>query len=678
MKMRYSLLILVLFSITACSSGDGGISEITPSEFTQTTPSLFQTMVGLPSSTSDSSDVTLEPSLPSSTPYPTRDTSGIFWQDVPIMPEISERVYLIYEEGQKQGRSPDHFSVIGDCQSIPRYFLGTYYLGLLKPDPAESYLWDALGYFSSSIDHWSVTSRGGFTAASILNPIQADPASCKPGETPLTCEYRLNNPAYFFITLEIWDNPDTIERYEVYLRQILDYVIERGTIPILLTKADAAEVDDGHHVLNPAIVRVALEYDVPLVNFWKAAQYLDNIGIDPDRDGFHLSTEGYDLKSTLALRALYNIWQAVSSTGTGGEIGEITSTPTSVIGDIGSLLPEVVSPVCGDDCIYFATVLSRDGVISSQGVFSYDYSSQALTEILGEGFDLQDVSEDGQRLLVNRANYLYEVNLRDFSSVLLSDTFFYLGKQGAYWNSDDTEVILIDQSTPYETSSGAAYTLYPSPRDGEIYFKSGSCSSKDFCQPSGVYRFDSDLGLTSMESYMNLVFSPDGQLLAFLNPAAAVKENFFHIWYLLMEDPDNSGLTRRTIFLPNVGGFLIFPEVQDYSFSPGNDKLIILYDNYSEQFEKSMGLQAYLMDLSTGILYDSGKLAGSSASLSPRVVWSPEGDKLLYFLTDTPSTDQFMINIYQTDLLTGEKLSLYQPSVLANSTYFYITNIYWR
>jgi hypothetical protein len=676
MKSRYFLPILLLLAIAACSDRASDNVDLGSPEYTQSPSAILQTLIGLPSSTSDSSEVTLESSLPSSTPYPTRDASGIDWQDVPIMPDISDRVFQIYAEGQKQGRSPNHFSVIGDCQSIPRYFLGTYYLGELVPDPAESYLWDALGYFESSYDHWSVTSRGGFTAASILNPIQADPASCKPGETPLTCEYRLNNPAYMFITLEIWDNPDTIDRYEVYLREILDSVIERGTIPILLTKADAAEVDDGHHVLNPAIVRVAYEYDLPLINFWRAAQYLDNIGIDPDRDGFHLSKEGYDLKSTLALRALYNIWQAVSGSDT--ETGVILSSPTPAIGDLGSTPPEVVSPVCGEDCIYFSTSLSRDGVVSSQGVFSYDYSSQALTEILEEGFDLQDVSKDGQRLLVNRANYLYEVDLNTSSSSIISDTFFYLGKQGAYWNSDDTEVILIDQTTLFNTPTGKAITLYPSSRDEEVYFESGNCSSKDFCQPGGVYRYDTELGLTAMESYDHLVFSPDGQLLAFLNPAAAVKENFYHNWYLLLEDPDSSGLTRRTIFFPDPGGFLIFPEVRDYSFSPGNDKLIILYDYYSEQFEKSMGFQAYLMDLSTGMLYDSGKLSGSSASLSPRIIWSPEGDKFLFFLIDTPTTNQFLLNIYQTDLLTVEQLDLYHQSVLTNSNDFYITNLYWR
>ena len=99
---------------------------------------------------------------------------------------------------------------------------------------------------------------------------------CKPGETPLTCEYRLHNPSFIFITLETWADPDSIERYETYLRQIVEYVIQRGTVPILITKADVSEVVESIHIINPAIAKIAYEYDIPLVNFWRAAQGRNN------------------------------------------------------------------------------------------------------------------------------------------------------------------------------------------------------------------------------------------------------------------------------------------------------------------------------------------------------------------------------------------------------------------
>jgi hypothetical protein len=678
-RITISFFLLVL--IVACTPRNDTGTETAAGEVASITASP-ETSVDLTGTalSGEPQGTTRQTPQPVITITPTVQKPDIDWREVPIIPEISQRVFQIYEDGQAQGRDPHSFSVIGDCQSIPFVFLGPFGRGILEPDPVESYLWDAIDYFKASFDRWSVTSRGGFTAASILAPIQADPHYCKPGETPLTCEYRLNNPAYVFITLETWLNPDTIDRYEDYLRSILDYVIEKGSVPILLTKADAAEVDDGRHVINPAIVRVARDYDVPVINFWRAAQYLDNIGIDPARDGFHLSQEGYDLKNTLALRALYTIWQAVelgNTTGTTGHEGQ-SITPTPEPGDLSQTGPQVVIPDCNGGCIFFATADSNDGVISAGGVFAYNYASQDLTQILGTGYDLQDVSEDGQRLLVNWDNFLYEINLANSSATLVSNSFYSWGKQGAYWNSDDSLVILIDQSNPLQTDTGEAFSLFPSSRDGEIYFNAGSCSSKDFCQSGGTYRLDSNQITTRMDSYAHPVISPDGRLMAYLNPAAANRDNYYHISYLLLEDPDRTAESRRIFYFPIEHGFMIYPDVRDYVFSPDNNKLIIIYDVYSAYFEKSMRLQTYLIDLKSGILYDFGDLDGLSASLNPRMVWAPEGNKILFFLTDAPSDDQFNMSIYQTDLVTGEKLTLFDQSILTSSEYFYITNLYWR
>jgi WD40-like Beta Propeller Repeat len=613
-------------------------------------------------------------STPSVTPSATR--VAIDWRDMPIMPEISNRVLEIYQEGQRQGRDPHSFSVVGDCQSIPYRFMGPFSIGELEPEPAEMYLWDAYNFFKPSFKRWGVTSRGGFTAASILASIQADPHYCKPGETPLTCEYRLNNPSVIFITLETWLYPSTIDRYEDYLRLILDYVIEHGTIPILLTKADAAEVEDGSHVINPAIVRVALDYDVPLVNFWRAAQYLDNIGIDPDRDGFHLSEEGYDVKNLLALRALYAVWQVVTTGSTGADstpAAEETPSPGLV------LEPETVLsiPECPGGCVYFGLADSVDGLVTLQGVFAYDLTTGEKHQVLGTGYDLQDVSEDGSRLLVNYSNFLIEADLTDGSTRLLSDTFYYLGDQGAYWNSDDTEVVLIDDSFPPATGSGSAYRLIPSSRDDEVYFETGSCDTKDYCHSGGIYRLEGD-AVTPMDAYTRPVFSPDGEWMAFLNPEAATEENFHHIWYMLLEQPDQPALTRRVIYFPEEHGFLYFPDVRELAFSPDGQTLMVIYDVYSAYFENSQRTQTYLLDLSTGILYDQGKIKGTSASLDPHMVWSPDGNQVLFFLTESTGDDSFTLSLFRTDLETGEKLAVIDPDLISADDYFYLTNLYWR
>jgi len=88
--------------------------------------------------------------------------------------------------------------------------------------------------------------------------------------------------------------------------------------------------------------------------------------------------------------------------------------------------------------------------------------------------------------------------------------------------------------------------------------------------------------------------------------------------------------------------------------------------------------EIYLWDLTTGILYDYGKLDGVSGSLAPKVVWSPEGNQVLFFLTDLTEGGEYLINLYQTDLLTGEKLILLEEALITSADYIYITNLYWR
>ncbi len=595
------------------------------------------------------------------------------------MPEISDHVLEIFQKGQALGRDPNRFSVIGDCQAVPFVFMGPFERGELAPSTEESYLWDAVEHFPGSFVRWGMAVRGGFTAASLLTPMQADPHYCKSGETPLTCEYRLQNPAFVFITLETWLEPKTVDRYDGYLRKIMDYVIERGSVPILLTKADSSEMRNGTHVFNPVIIQVAQDYDVPVVNFWRAAQYLENSGIDPTREGFHLSHEGYNLKNILALRALYQVWKMTEGEDVAGMIGgDPSATATPTVTAAPPTGPTVTVPRCEAGCIFYATAGSLDGAVHFQGVYAYLYDSRQQVQVLDDGYNLQDVSEDGKRLLVNNANHLYEIDLTSATSKLVSDRFFSLGKQGAYWNSNDSAIVYIDQDRPFQGGNGNAFTLFPSPLDSELFFESGVCTAQDFCQSEGVYRLGADQTITSLEAYSKLVFSPDGKSMVFLNSNAATDENYYHINYLLLEDPTRGIGSRRVFYLPDEDGFMVYPDIREVAFSPDSKKMFILDDVYSAYFENSLRLQTYMVDMTTGILYNYGKIGGTSGSFKPRMVWSPQGDRVLFFLTDMTEDDQYSMSLYQTTINTADRLVPYDEAVLTSSDYFYITNLYWR
>ena len=614
------------------------------------------------------------PTAAQPTPAPTLED----WREAPITPEISERIVEIYQEGQRQGRDPASFSVIGDCQSIPFVFLGPYGRGELEPDANENYLWSALNYFRTSFRRWSLTSRGGFTAASILNALQADSEECKPGETPLTCEFRLNNPAFVFITLETWLDPDTVDRYEVYLREILETVIEKGAVPILLTKADSSELRGERHVINPVIVNLAYEYQVPVINFYQAAQYLDNHGIDPEREGFHLSPEGYKLKNVLALRALYTVWTTVVADEVGDLPADIQPTAAATEEAENILNPEITTPDCTEGCVFFGTMQSLDGSLTAQGVYAYQLSSASLIQVLPQGYDLQDVSDDGARLLVNAGSTLMEVNLESSAVTPVSDTFNDSGRLGAYWNNKEEDIVYLDAQSPIETENGAAFNLIPSPGADSITFESGTCLSKDYCQSDGIFVMNTDGTVAPLDGYGQPVFSSDGKWLAYVNPDAAKPVNFYHISYMFVEDAEIGISSRRSLYFQAEPGFEVYPELESYAFSPDASRLFILYDVYSEYYERSLRLQTYMWDSPSGAIYDFGKLEGVSGSLNPRFAWSPDGNQILLFLTNLLEDGTYQINIYLTDLLTGEKLSLIQNNLFSETDYFYLTNVYWR
>jgi hypothetical protein len=209
------------------------------------------------------------------------------WQQMPVIPKLSERAMKIYESGIMQGTNPNAFSKIGDCESRTTWFLSTF-----DSDPS-TYSLGEYQDLQSVIDHYqgswsrlSQAAKSGFTAASVLSPLWADPEQCEKDETPLACEFRIHNPSVVLINMGTNDVPHK-ERFEENLRAIIEYCIPRGVLPILGTKADNLEGDNS---INVTISKLAYEYDIPLWNFWLAVQPLPGHGLQPD--GAHLTYAG--------------------------------------------------------------------------------------------------------------------------------------------------------------------------------------------------------------------------------------------------------------------------------------------------------------------------------------------------------------------------------------------------
>lgn len=246
--------------------------------------------------------------LPSPTPDVRLDPND--WKNWPVVPTISARAQEIYQRGLAMGANPRAFSKIGDCQMINEAFFGIYsYPDRYRFPKGYEYLQETIDYYAGMFGRISAAVRGGFVAPSILSPIWADPEQCEKGETPLSCEFRLNNPSVVLIGLEFWYEGRTPESYSNYLRQIIEYSIEHGAVPILITKADNVE---GDHSINRATAQLAYEYDIPLWNFWLAVQPLPAHGMDTERnDGFHISVEAWNMRSFTGLLVLDAFRKAV-------------------------------------------------------------------------------------------------------------------------------------------------------------------------------------------------------------------------------------------------------------------------------------------------------------------------------------------------------------------------------
>ncbi len=220
---------------------------------------------------------------PTLTPVP-----ADFWERLPVIPlDVSERVREIYRLGQLQGNNPHIFSRIGDCASAAPDFLvgfdGKYNLG------TYSGLQPAIDYFKGSFGRPSLAAKNGLNTAGLLTTLWTGD-QCLSKETLLDCQYRLDHPAFAIISLgtnESYYVHHTPGVFETNLRAIIEDTIAQGIVPVLGTKADNLEGDNS---INASIARLAVEYELPLWNFWLAAQPLPDHGL---ADVSHLTSVSY-------------------------------------------------------------------------------------------------------------------------------------------------------------------------------------------------------------------------------------------------------------------------------------------------------------------------------------------------------------------------------------------------
>lgn len=256
---------------------------------------------------------------PSATPPPTPTLGPDFWKALPPVPLVGERPAEIYRRGLELGNNPNAFAKVGDCGSTPAWFLGDFDRGPRYYSLGEyDELLPVIEAFNGSYARTSLAAKSGFNASSIFTSLWADRDYCEVNETPLACEYRVHRPSFAFIMLGSNDvfHP---ESFEPQMRQIIEFSIERGVVPILATKPGNEEGDGS---INATIARLALEYDIPLWNYWAAIQDLPDHGLQ--EDGVHITwapnkfddewamTRGWPVRNLTALQTLDAVWRSAT------------------------------------------------------------------------------------------------------------------------------------------------------------------------------------------------------------------------------------------------------------------------------------------------------------------------------------------------------------------------------
>ena len=262
-----------------------GVSETRPYTPTPTSPAPQPT--NPPGVTPPAETAT---SLPLPTPAPTQ---------VPLYPYvsgISEHAHQIFLQGQALGNRADVFSKIGDSITVSPVFL--------NPIGTGDYQLHDYGYLQPAIDYYSVTwartnnsfsnsslaAKVGWYSGAVMNPANADTVNCFAGESPLVCEYRAVRPAVAIIMLGTNDVPGaSAASFERNMRRVIETTLSMGVIPVVSTipPMHRAGIDGRVEEFNAILIRLAREYDVPLVDYWSALQGLPNDGLGGD--GVHPS-----------------------------------------------------------------------------------------------------------------------------------------------------------------------------------------------------------------------------------------------------------------------------------------------------------------------------------------------------------------------------------------------------
>lgn len=300
--------VVTLLLTTACTSATQQVAAaINPTDIPLPTKAEVATIPATetatptvaPSATPSATPTTTPTETPTTTPTATATPSptaippgelvnGMHIDEFIILPpNVQAHVLEIYALGEEKERRPNAFSKLGDSGAASPDFLVRFDQRIF--DLAQySYLQETIDYYDKSFQHFGAAVQNGLHATAVFAPNLMDLEICDPelDTDMLDCEFRLHNPSILLIALGTNDQSD---QFEPRMEKIVNYTMERGIIPVLITKADRFEGEDNRN--NISVRRIAEKYQLPLVDFDILAETLPNRGMQ-ERDNVHLTWYG--------------------------------------------------------------------------------------------------------------------------------------------------------------------------------------------------------------------------------------------------------------------------------------------------------------------------------------------------------------------------------------------------
>lgn len=235
-----------------------------------------------------------------------------------IMPEdVKDHVRQIHALGANLGRNARAFSKLGASVTDTFHFLGRFDTG--PYDLAQyTYLQPAIDHYSGSFERDSVATVRALHSAAVFDPLWATQRDCKGNESVIECEFRIFNPSIMIIYLGTNDlGPG--RRFEENMREVIEFLLENGVVPILTTKADRFEGEDNRN--NIIVQSLAAEYRIPLWDYDRVSETIPGKGLG--EDDIHMTffdpydytlpeayETGYGMLNLTALMILDAVWQA--------------------------------------------------------------------------------------------------------------------------------------------------------------------------------------------------------------------------------------------------------------------------------------------------------------------------------------------------------------------------------